>query len=83
MPRKPKLRKCDCLNVCGDDPDVFNGKAEKCEHRKALDARPKVTTTERGADARTIIMTFDKDLSDDEFKRMAREATDHHFHIQR
>ena len=82
MPRKPKLPKCDCLNVCGDDPDVDKGLVEKCAYRKALDARPRVTTAERGSDARILVLTFDKDLSDEEFKRMVNEATGRPFHIQ-
>lgn len=27
--------KCDCLNYCGDDPWLANGKAEHCDNYKA------------------------------------------------
>lgn len=41
--------KCDCLNYCGDDPWLAQGKAEPCEARKkrALEAqqRAKEQTT--------------------------------------
>lgn len=29
-----KLPKCDCLNFCGDDPDLDKGKAEPCASAK-------------------------------------------------
>lgn len=29
---------CDCLNFCGDDPDVQKGKIEPCEHKKRSEA---------------------------------------------
>lgn len=30
-----KLPKCDCLNLCGDDPWIAKGKADYCDHHKA------------------------------------------------
>lgn len=30
------MRKCDCLNDCGDDPLVKEGKVLKCEHYSRL-----------------------------------------------
>jgi len=30
----PKLPKCDCLNFCGDDPDLVKKKAEPCDAMK-------------------------------------------------
>jgi len=33
------LPRCDCLNECGDDQDVRNGKAQPCAYRLSLLAK--------------------------------------------
>ncbi len=33
------LPKCDCLNLCGDDPWLSKGKAEYCDHYKTKEKK--------------------------------------------
>ena len=35
----PDRPACDCTNYCGDDPNVFNGKAQPCQASAALQAK--------------------------------------------
>lgn len=57
--------KCDCLNVCGDDPWLSDGRAAPCASRQREAALQALRQMERGAiaeasDAVLPLFTFDR-----------------------
>lgn len=65
-----KLPKCDCFDLCGDDPWLSKGKAEYCDDHKAKEKKAALTEVIRWtliADALppddTLVMGF---FSDDD-----------------
>ena len=66
------LPTCDCLNVCGDDPHVHEGKCRPCDHLQSLLDRPKLVDTKRKRGTQdSVVLTFDKPLDDEAIKRIA------------
>lgn len=47
MSDQPKLPPCDCLNWCGDDPWLQDGRAEPCQDRKDRERREAEGKVER------------------------------------
>ena len=48
MPGKAtRPAKCDCLNYCGDDPWLNDGRAEPCEESKACEKKAAAARAER------------------------------------
>lgn len=46
-PANAALPKCDCLNLCGDDPWLVKGKAAHCDHFKAREKAAALVETLR------------------------------------
>lgn len=58
---RPDSRRCDCLNWCGDDPWLVDGRVDPCEHRQALLAAAALERADRAA----IRAAFDTDCPRD------------------
>jgi hypothetical protein len=40
---------CDCLNDCGDDPDLYTGKAKPCPNRRDYEHQQAITQKKQDA----------------------------------
>ena len=74
---------CDCLNICGDDPDVAKGLVEPCDHYKKKLAEPRITNVrrKRGSDSE-IVISFNKPIDTIELERIIRQSMNRAFHLQ-
>lgn len=65
---------CDCLNYCGDDPWLRDGRATPCKARKLLLANKKKQAKVNGigrdsGDDRVLLVYFNKKLSDETMRK--------------
>lgn len=60
------MRQCDCLNDCGDDPDLKHGIAEPCKRLQLVRRAkpPRVDRITRGGDDNNIVIRFVRPISD-------------------
>ena len=50
------VQSCDCLNWCGDDPWLKDGRAEPCEYERAL--QQKLEISSKRDEARLVLHKF-------------------------
>ena len=50
------VQSCDCLNWCGDDPWLKDGRAQPCEYERAL--QQKLELSAKRSEARLVLHKF-------------------------
>lgn len=61
------MERCDCLNLCGDDPGLQNSQARSCTNRLSWLARPRIVGVSRVAgEPRTLAVHFNAEPTDDD-----------------
>lgn len=69
-----KLRKCDCLNYCGDDPWIRQGKAAPCESLQRILDEAKAVAVERvKGKPLQVVVTLNRRPTADDLTRILRE----------
>jgi len=60
---------CDCLNTCGDDPRLQDGRVKPCPHMALRLARPKVLGVSRVSDnRRAVLVVLSAEPTDDDLR---------------
>lgn len=63
---------CDCLNDCGDDPWLRDGRSKPCAAllRRRAAVLPRAVAVNRGSSKRTVIVSFASNLTDEQLRTM-------------
>ena len=70
-------RACDCLNDCGDDPGLKDGKARPCAALARRRARkvPRAASVTR-VNPRSVVVTYRQPVTDDQFDAIRDKLRD-------
>lgn len=67
------MEQCDCLNECGDDSRLRDGRVEECDWRKSRRAEliPAAVSVSRMADnEKAILISFKVMITDTQLRRL-------------
>lgn len=70
----PKCKKpvgCDCLNDCGDDPWLADGRAKRCPTGQKHHERARAIGVSRMLDnKKALLLSLDREPTDDDLRRI-------------